>query len=84
MPAEPPDVAHPLSAATLSQRLAQFAQDLELSDIPRDVVETARYCILDALGIGLAASTFGFAQRSAAGITALAEACTTLAVCVSS
>jgi len=57
---------------TLSQRLAEFAHRLELDDVPAGVVAAARYCILDAIGIGLAASTFEFAQRSTAGVVALA------------
>jgi 2-methylcitrate dehydratase PrpD len=57
---------------TLSQRLAEFAHRLDLDDVPAEVVAAARYCILDAIGIGLAASTFEFARRSTAGVVALA------------
>lgn len=74
MPAATKVVAPALPAATLSQRLAQFAQGFDLAAVPTGVVETARYCILDALGIALAASTFEFARRSTAGIVALAGA----------
>jgi 2-methylcitrate dehydratase PrpD len=56
---------------TLSQRLAQFAAGFDLAAVPPPVLETARYCILDAIGIGLAASTFDFARRSMAGVVAL-------------
>ena len=60
------------AALTLSQRLAEFAHRLELDDVPAEVVAAARHCILDAIGIGLAASTFEFARRSMAGVVALA------------
>lgn len=73
MPAAAQVVANPSSAATLSQRLAQFAQGFDLSAVPPEVIATARHCILDALGIGLAASTFEFARRSAAGVAALGD-----------
>jgi 2-methylcitrate dehydratase PrpD len=56
---------------TLSQRLAQFANGFDLAGVPPQVVAAARYCILDAIGIGLAASTFEFARRSMAGVVAL-------------
>lgn len=74
MPAATKVAVDAVPATTLSQRLAQFAQGFDLSVVPPDVVTTARYCILDALGIGLAASTFEFARRSTAGVVALAGA----------
>lgn len=60
------------ATVTLSQRLAQFAYSFDLAAVPPPVVATARHCILDAIGIGLAASTFEFARRSMAGVVALA------------
>ena len=66
----------PVNAAmdhpTLSYRLAQFAQTFELQRAPTDVVDAAKLCILDALGIAFASTRFEFAQRSQAGISAVA------------
>ena len=56
---------------SLSQRLAAYAADFELGAAPADVVDAARLCILDALGIGLASTSFEFARRSTAGVAAL-------------
>jgi len=61
-------------ALSLSQRLAAHAAAFELDAAPADVVEAAKLCILDALGIGLASTTFAFAHRSLAGVAALAGA----------
>lgn len=36
--------------------LAGFLADLSYEDIPADVVETAKLCVLDTLGVGIAAS----------------------------
>ncbi len=58
---------------TLSQRVAAYAQAFTLENVPADVIATAKLCILDALGIGFASTTFEFAERSAAGIADLAD-----------
>ncbi len=62
------------SDAMVSERFADFAARLDPAHIPAEVREHARYCMLDALGIGLASSTFDFAHRSAGAIAALAGA----------
>jgi 2-methylcitrate dehydratase PrpD len=69
-------MAQPTAAAaaappSLSQRLAAFAHGFELGAVPAEVLECARRCMLDALGIAFASTGFDFARRSAAGIAAL-------------
>jgi 2-methylcitrate dehydratase PrpD len=44
------------AAATGAQRLARFALELRLDDVPPEVVSAAKHHLLDALGCGLAAS----------------------------
>ena len=58
---------------SLSQRLAAFAYDFEFGSVPFEVASAAQFCILDALGIAFASTRFDFAQRSAAGIRAIAD-----------
>ena len=41
--------------ATASQALAKFAAELKFSDIPREVVERAKDCMINTVGI----ATFG-------------------------
>ncbi|HPF26515.1 MAG TPA: MmgE/PrpD family protein [Steroidobacteraceae bacterium] len=62
----------PGSTPTLSRRLAAYARTFQLEDAPADVIAAAKLCILDALGIGFASTTFEFAKRSAAGIVDVA------------
>jgi 2-methylcitrate dehydratase PrpD len=57
---------------TLSQRLAGHAAGFDLAQAPRDVVDAAKRCILDAIGIGFASNSFDFAARTAAGVADLA------------
>jgi 2-methylcitrate dehydratase PrpD len=68
-----PAPATPFPAApSHSQRLAGFAHGFDPGAVPPEVLDAARRCILDALGIAFASTRFDFAQRSAAGIGALA------------
>ncbi len=46
---------------TLAERLAAFAADLDITDVPPAVVESVKLRVLDVLGIALAASTHEFA-----------------------
>lgn len=55
----------------ISRRIAAFAADLSLADIPPDVVERARYLMLDALGCALAARGEAFAGIYAKAIAEL-------------
>jgi len=50
-----------MAAMTLAERLAAFAADLEISQVPLAVVDSAKLRALDVLGIALAASTHEFA-----------------------
>ncbi|MFQ5566676.1 MAG: MmgE/PrpD family protein, partial [Paracoccaceae bacterium] len=43
--------------STAARRIAQFAAGLRLADIPAEVVAAAKLHFLDAIGVGLAAST---------------------------
>ncbi len=43
--------------SSAARRMARFATGLRLADIPADVVEAAKLHFLDAIGVGLAAST---------------------------
>ena len=50
--------------ATIAERLSEFAHDLAYEAIPEEVKRRARYLILDATGIALAASTYDFAHKT--------------------
>jgi 2-methylcitrate dehydratase PrpD len=56
-----------------SRSIAEFAADLRLAEVPAPVTERARLLILDGLGVGLASNAYPFAERSLAGIRALAD-----------
>lgn len=58
-------------AQTETERLARFAIELELTDVPSPVVEKAKGHFLDGLGIALASTGFDFAGPILSGITAL-------------
>ena len=45
------------TTATSSQRLAAFAADLRFADLPTEVVDHMKVCLLDTLGCGLYGST---------------------------
>lgn len=59
---------------TLSQRLSSFATGFELRQAPAEVITAAKLCVLDGIGIAFASNSFDFAQRTAAGIGAVAGA----------
>ena len=59
-------------AANVAETFARFAHDLDVGAIPDRVVQRAKLHILDASGIGLASTTYDFAQHAANGIAALA------------
>jgi 2-methylcitrate dehydratase PrpD len=42
---------------TLAERIAGFAREFELADVPGEVLEAARLHFLDVVGVGLAAAT---------------------------
>ena len=55
---------------TAAQRCTEFTTSLRFEDIPADVVEAAKYHLLDTLGCGLAAHALGVATE---GRTVMAE-----------
>ena len=59
-------------AGSCSERLARYAQAFDLSRAPSDVVQAAKLCILDAIGIAFASTRFEFARRSFDAIADLA------------
>ncbi|ONG54814.1 2-methylcitrate dehydratase [Pseudoroseomonas deserti] len=61
----------PGAAPLPAQRIADFAATLRHGDIPAAVRARARIQMLDAIGVGLAANAYGFADRALAGIAAL-------------
>jgi 2-methylcitrate dehydratase PrpD len=59
---------------TLAQRFAEFTTTLVAQSIPHEALERAKLNILDALGIGLASSTYEFAECTARGLRGMGEA----------
>lgn len=51
-------------AATVSEKLADFAARFELEQAPAKIVEVAKLHILDCFGIGLASTTMDYGQRA--------------------
>jgi hypothetical protein len=58
---------------TLAQRFAAFTTTLAAPAIPDEAIGRAKLNVLDALGIGLASSTYDFAERTARGLRDLGE-----------
>jgi 2-methylcitrate dehydratase PrpD len=67
--AEPRGAPH--AAQPAARGLAQFVAGLALADVPQAVRERALLFILDAVGVGLAAHRYPFAERTLAGAVAL-------------
>ncbi len=61
------------SETAVAAHLAAFACGLRYDDIPDAVRTRAKELILDAMGVALASTTYDFAARTRAGVTALAE-----------
>jgi 2-methylcitrate dehydratase PrpD len=57
---------------TPARRIARFADALCYDDIPEPVRQRARVQILDALGVGVAANAYPFADKAIAGLRRLA------------
>jgi 2-methylcitrate dehydratase PrpD len=55
----------------IARTLARFACNMAFEDIPEPVVERAKLHILDALGIGLAASRYDFSHKTLTAIQGL-------------
>jgi len=57
--------------ATAAETIADWTAELELDDIPTDVIEHAKLHILDTLGCGLAAHATGVAGEGRAAMAEL-------------
>lgn len=67
-----PDVSQSAgSQETIADRIAAFATDLGHDDVPDEVLRQAKVLILDAVGVGLASSTFDFAHRARCAVRTL-------------
>lgn len=56
-----------------SRAIAEFAADLNLSDVPAPVLKRAKLHILDAIGLGLASNTHDFGKSAIAGVADIGE-----------
>jgi 2-methylcitrate dehydratase PrpD len=65
--------------ASISERMVEFALDLEYDDIPPDVVRAAKLHLLDTVGCGLAANALGLGT---AGRAIAAESADTMSATV--
>ena len=52
----------PASIPTASQTLCEFVHRLELKDIPADVIERAKHCMVDTLGVSAFGAQFPWSQ----------------------
>lgn len=62
----------PAPSEPIARTLARFTRALSLDDVPQPVVERVKLHILDALGIGLAASRYDFSHKTLTAIQGLA------------
>ena len=62
----------PARSEPIARTLARFTRELVLDDVPEAVIERAKLHILDALGIGLAASRYDFSHKTLTAIHGLA------------
>ncbi len=56
-----------------SRHIARFAAGLSLDDVPASVLTRAKLHILDALGLGIAATVQDFAKSAYAGVSAMSS-----------
>jgi len=55
-------ISTPSSIPTASQTLCEFVHRLELKDIPADVIERAKHCMIDTLGVSAFGSQLPWSQ----------------------
>lgn len=67
-------------ADTLARKLARFAAGLRYEDLPPEVVDKAKACILHCMGVGVAAHGSAAVQRARAAILAVESGPCTLLV----
>lgn len=69
MAAQPENV--PALDRDISARLTAYATAFDSESIPNEVLERAKYLMLDSIGIGIASNPYEFAKRAFAGVKAL-------------
>lgn len=57
--------------SSIAETLARFATETDFARVPPAVIERAKLHVLDCFGIGLAATTFDFAHRTATALSGL-------------
>lgn len=67
--------------ATIAENLARFGCKLEWSDIPADVVETAKLHLLDGFGAALASGPMPYARAVHDAAVALGDGCESTVLC---
>ena len=60
------------AGSTISQRFAEYAQCFSLTSVPDAVVDYAKLCVADSIGIGFASHNYEFAPRSIDAVSQLA------------
>ena len=61
-----------VSNRPLSLEIARSSLAVDLASVPPGVVDYAKLCIADAMGIGFASHHYGFSSRAVAGVRAMA------------
>src|SRR3954447_3881750 len=61
-----------VQAPSVSRALAEFSVGTDFGDLPVELVERAKLYLLDAVGIGLASTTYPFARVATAAVHDLA------------
>jgi 2-methylcitrate dehydratase PrpD len=64
--------AETAAAETIAERFAAFARRFDISDVPAEVLQYAKLCFADAVGIGIASNSYDFADKSTRAIAGLA------------
>ncbi len=68
------ETIHAASDDSLAHRFAQFARDFNLQQVPDAVIDYAKLCVADTIGIGFASHRYPFAATSIKPIAGLAGA----------
>ncbi len=61
-----------IGGPAIAERIASFTAAFDLSQVPQPVIDYAKLCIADTIGIGFASHRYDFAASSVASIAALA------------
>src|SRR5207247_5188467 len=68
-----PPMPHLSPAATLSERVGQFASKFALSQVSKEGVLRAKLSILDSTGVALAATRHDFAHKTLTGLSNMGD-----------